>query len=133
MKHERGQVSCLLMPARDVCMKIDSYSFGQIRIDGKAYSSDVIIYADRVDATWWRKEGHRLQPEDLVAVLKARPDVLVVGTGFFGVMSVPEYTVEQIRAAGVDVRVEKTGKAVDLFNKLAVGDSRVVAALHLTC
>jgi hypothetical protein len=114
-------------------MKIDSYSFGQIRIDGKAYSSDVIIYADRVDATWWREEGHRLQPEDLVDVLKARPDVLVVGTGFFGVMSVPEYTVEQIRAAGVDVRVEKTGKAVDLFNKLAAGDKRVVAALHLTC
>ena len=114
-------------------MKIDSYSFGRIRIDGKAYSSDVIIYADRVDATWWRKEGHRLQAEDLVDVLKARPDVLVVGTGFFGVMSVPEYTAEQIRAAGVDVRIEKTGKAVDLFNKLAIGDRRVVAALHLTC
>ncbi len=114
-------------------MKIDSYSFGKIGIGGKGYSSDVIIYPDRVDAAWRRKEGHQLQPEDLVEVLKARPDVLVVGTGYFGMMSVPEYTVEQIRAAGVDMRTEKTGKAADLFNKLAGGDKRVVAALHLTC
>jgi hypothetical protein len=114
-------------------MKIDSYSFGQITIDGREYSSDVIIYADRVDAKWWRKEGHRLQTEDLVDVLKARPDILVVGTGYFGMMSVPASTVEQIRTAGTDLRAEKTAKAVDLFNKLAGGDRRVIAALHLTC
>ncbi len=114
-------------------MKIDSYSFGKISIGGKGYSSDVIIFPDRVDATWWRKEGHRLQPEDLLEVLKARPDVLVVGTGYFGMMSVPEYTVEQIRAAVVDMRAEKTAKAVNLFNEMAARDKRVVAALHLTC
>ena len=46
-------------------MHIDSYSFGQIVIDARAYASDVIIYSDRVDAAWWRKEGHRLHPEDI--------------------------------------------------------------------
>jgi hypothetical protein len=97
------------------------------------YSSDVIISEDRVDATWWRKEGHLLQPDDLAGVLKARPDILVVGTGYFGVMSVPDETIEHIRAAGIDIRVERTGKAVDLFNKLQAGAMRVIAALHLTC
>jgi len=32
-------------------MKIDSYSFGRIVIDGQVYTSDVIIYPDRVDAS----------------------------------------------------------------------------------
>jgi len=114
-------------------MRIESYSFGRIAIGGRAYSSDVIIYPDRVDAAWWRKEGHCLEPGDLAEALKARPDVLVVGTGYFGMMAVPDHTLDQIRAAGIDLRVERTGKAVDLFNTMQTGSLRVIAALHLTC
>lgn len=114
-------------------MKIDSYSFGHIVIDGKTYASDVIIYGDRIDASWWRKEGHRLLPEDLADVLNARPDVLIIGTGYAGVMTVPKTTRERIASHGIDVRVERTGKAVDLFNALQGQKKLVVAALHITC
>ncbi len=55
-------------------MKIDSYSFGRIVINGKTYTSDVIIYPGRVDASWWRKEGHLLQLEDVAEALQAKPD-----------------------------------------------------------
>ncbi len=113
-------------------MKIDSYTFGHIVINGKMYSSDVIIYGDRVDATWWRKEGHRLHPEDLADVLNVRPEILVVGTGYAGVMTVPKMTREHIASHGIDVKVERTGKAVDLFNALQ-GKKHVIAALHITC
>ncbi len=113
-------------------MKIDSYSFGHIVIDGKAYTSDVIIYGDRVDAAWWRKEGHRLHPEDLADVLNARPEILVIGTGYAGVMTVPKKTRERIIAQGIDVEVERTGKAVDLYNALHE-KKHVIAALHITC
>ncbi len=114
-------------------VKIDSYSFGQIVIDGHAYWSDVIIYGDRVDAKWWRKEGHRLQPEDIADVLNARPDILIIGTGYAGVMTVPGKTVEHIVSRGIDVKVERTGRAVDLFNTLQAQKKFVIAALHLTC
>jgi len=50
-------------------MKIDQYAFGKIVIDGKTYTSDVIIYPEKVDASWWRKEGHRLQPADLEKIV----------------------------------------------------------------
>lgn len=113
-------------------MKIDSYSFGEIIIDGHAYTSDVIIYVDHVDASWWRKEGHRLHPEDIVDALNARPDILIIGTGYAGVMTVPKKTLEHIASQGVDVKVERTGKAVDLFNSLQ-GKKKSVIALHLTC
>ncbi len=114
-------------------MKIDSYSFGHIVIDGQAYSSDVIIYEDRVDATWWRKEGHRLHPEDIMDVLNARPEILIIGTGYAGVMTVPKKTIEHIASHGIDVSVERTGRAVDLFNALQRKKKHVIAALHLTC
>ena len=70
-------------------MKIDSYSFGRIVINGKTYTSDVIIYPDRVHAPWWRKDGHLLQLADLAEALQAKPDVLVIGTGYAGVMRFP--------------------------------------------
>ena len=114
-------------------MKIDAYSFGQIKINGNPYSSDLIIYPDRVDHAWWRTEGHRLQEEDLSEIVKARPDILVIGTGFFGVMSVPETTIEFLKANAIDTKVERTGKAVDVFNALQARSKRVIAALHLTC
>jgi len=113
-------------------MKIDSYSFGRIVIDGTTYSSDVIIYSDRVDASWWRKEGHLLRPADLEFALKVKPDVLIIGTGYAGVMRVPRETVEGIISQGIEVKVERTSKAVELFNKLR-GARTVIAALHITC
>jgi hypothetical protein len=85
-----------------------------------------------VDTAWWRKEGHRLQSVDLGDVIAARPDLLIIGTGYSGVMAVPEETRNFISSKGIEVRVERTGKAVDNFNALR-GKKVVVAALHITC
>lgn len=73
-------------------MKIDDYDFGRIVIDGKTYTSDVIVYPERLDTSWWRKEGHLLQPEDITGVLDAEPEVLIIGTGYSGCMRVPRRT-----------------------------------------
>ena len=113
-------------------MKIDSYSFDRIVIDGKAYTSDVIIYPGRIDASWWRKEGHLLQLADLTEALRAKPEVLIIGTGYSGVMRVPRETVDGIARQGIEVKAERTSKAVEEFNELQ-GKKIVIAALHITC
>jgi hypothetical protein len=113
-------------------MKIEHYTFGKITIDGQTYTSDVIIYPERVNASWWRKEGHNLQIEDLTDVFKAGPAVVIIGTGFFGVMKVSKETITHLEAKGIMVHVERTGKAVELFNELQKNKT-VIAALHLTC
>lgn len=113
-------------------MTINHYSFGKITIDGKAYTSDVIIYGDRVDPSWWRQEGHRLQSVDLDAVINAKPDVIVIGTGYFGMMKVPDETIQFIKSKGIEVLIMRTGKAVEMFNSLSK-DKKIIAALHITC
>lgn len=113
-------------------MKIDSYSFGRLVVEGRTYTSDVILYPDRIDASWWRKEGHRLRAEDLAEVVAARPDLLIIGTGYSGVMMVPRETREFLASKGIDVRVAQTRAAVEAFNELQ-GKMTVIAALHLTC
>ncbi len=113
-------------------MKIENYSSGKIVIDGRTYTSDVIIYPGRVDASWWRKKGHYLQPGDLADIIKAMPDILIVGTGYSGVMTVPEETIRFVRSKGIEIKVERTGIAVEIFNA-PIKDRTVIAALHLTC
>lgn len=115
-------------------MRIDHYSFGRIGVGGRDFDADLIIFPDRVQERWWRREGHRLAEADLDKVLAEAPELLVIGTGYYGRMQVPEETLEAIRAAGiVEVRIAKTGEAVALFNRLQEDCARIVAALHLTC
>lgn len=113
-------------------MKIDHYSWGKIVIDGNTYTSDVIIFPDSVNASWWRKEGHRLHIEDLKEVIAAGPESVIIGTGALGVMKVPKETVEHLESKGIHVYIERTGKAVDLYQTLQK-ERKVIAALHLTC
>ena len=91
-------------------MHIDNYSFGRIIINNKTYSSDVIVYPNRVDPSWWRKEGHYLNKEDLSKVVMAKPDIVIIGTGQSGVMEVPKSTVVFLESHGIKVYIEKTGR-----------------------
>lgn len=112
-------------------MRVDSYSFGKIVIEGKAYGKDVIIFEDRVFSPWWRKEGHLLHMEDLDEVIKERPDTLIIGTGYMGVMKTPQALIKELEKLGINVIVERSTKAVENYNKNA--KKGVVAAIHLTC
>jgi hypothetical protein len=116
-------------------MVVEHYSFGRITIDGKTYTSDVIIYPGRVDSSWWREEGHNLQIVDLADVIQAKPQILVVGAGAYGAMKVSKDAVSYLESKGIEVRVEETDRAVELFNELQKDkkDKVVIAALHLTC
>jgi hypothetical protein len=114
-------------------MIIGAYQFGRVDVDGHAFTSDVIITPERVVDTWWRKEGHKLAVADLADVVAAKPDIVVVGTGYLGRMAVSEEARRYLQAQGIRVRVARTRQAVHDFNQLQGQRARVVAALHLTC
>ena len=61
---------------------IESYSFGRMKINGVAYSSDLIVFTEHVKSDWRRNKGHELHVEDLEEILRAKPEILVVGTGY---------------------------------------------------
>jgi len=112
--------------------EIQDYRFGQMVVDGERHTQDLILLPDRVVANWWRKEGHRLDVEDLRAVLDAAPEVLVVGTGAYGLMKVPEETRRAVEAAGIELRAARTGKAWQLYNDMGKR-RRTAGAFHLAC
>ena len=114
-------------------MRIDAYSFGRISIDGVDYTKDVIICRETVLTPWWRQSGHVFEIDDLEDVMSVEPDIVVLGTGFFGRVRVPRTTVSMLEEAGWEVLVLRTGQAVAEFNRCAEVGRDAAAALHLTC
>ena len=112
--------------------KIDFYQFGLIIINGKRYTSDVIIFPDRVRDNWWKVRGHQLCPDDIAEVMAENPEVLVVGTGAAGLTKVLPEAQQAVDARGIKLIAETTDEACHTYNQLR-HSQKVVAALHLTC
>ncbi len=94
---------------------------------------DLKVIGEKIVENWWRKEGHRIDPEDVTDILNASPEVLVVGTGYAGFMEVPNALRLVLKRKNIQLIAEKTPEAVRTFNQLHSRSKRVAAAFHLTC
>jgi hypothetical protein len=111
---------------------IDSYQFGKIVIDGQEYSNDVMIHSDgRVDK-WWRREGHIVALQDIETLLQESPEVLIVGAGLPGMMSLPGGLITYLQDKGVHVIYDRTDRAIETYNTHH-DSKRTAAVFHITC
>ncbi len=111
---------------------IESYNFGKIIINSKEYNSDIIIYKDSIDDKWWRREGHNLRIEDIKIIVDNKPETLIIGTGYYGLMKVPLELIKYLESNNIEVIIKKTKDACDEYNTLHQ-KKNVAAAFHLTC
>jgi len=93
-------------------LRIGGYTFGRIQVAGRTYTSDVIVAGDVVRDGWWRREGHRLAVEDLAEVLAREPEVVVVGTGYYGRMVIPAETAAFLDERRIRLESAPTAEAV---------------------
>ncbi|MGQ4913933.1 MAG: Mth938-like domain-containing protein [Candidatus Asgardarchaeia archaeon] len=114
-------------------IEIEYYDFGEMVVNGKKYTRDLIIFRDRIRPDWWRIEGHKLHIDDLKEVLAEKPDILVIGTGYSGVMVVPKETIKYLEDKGIKVIIKTTREAYKIFNELIKEGKNVAGAFHLTC
>ena len=115
-------------------MKIDSYQFGEMVVGGIPYRSDLIVFESRLVDSWWRKQGHEVQLEDLEEVLKHKDtDVLVIGKGEPGYMEIKPETVKALKSLGIEVIALPTKQAWKHYNVLREENTAVAGAFHLTC
>jgi len=111
---------------------IDEYQFGKIIVNNIIYQKDIIIFPDYVQSQWLREKGHNLQISDLDSVINFKPEILIIGTGMFGLMKVDNDVRKTLKEKGIKkILVEKTNHACEIYNK--EGSKKKVAALHITC
>lgn len=112
---------------------IEEYSRGRIRINGATYDEDVKIIGAEVVPHWWRKNGHRIDVEDIQDILDAKPEILVVGTGYAQNVQISPEAASRAKSKEVRLVAEATPQAVNTFNRLLYEGKNVCGAFHLTC
>jgi hypothetical protein len=114
---------------------IEFYDFGVMVVNGKRYTSDLIVFPETVLSGWWRRKGHEVCVEDLKEVFNKTPlpEVLVIGTGYSGLVKVLPEVEKALRERGVKLITQPTSEAYKIFNELLRDGKRVVGAFHLTC
>ena len=114
-------------------MNVDGISFGELIIDGKLYTEDIVI----------RKGKIELRKKSVSRIMKSRYGhtpltvhenipwdcrTLVIGTGIYGSLPVTDEVFEKARKLGVNLVIEKTKEALKHLDE---PDTNFV--LHLTC
>ncbi len=112
---------------------LTDYRFGRVRVDGREYHRDLLIFADEILYPWVRREGHALYPDDLTWIIDKGVRVLVIGTGAFGRLRVPEETRKYLNERGITLVSLPTREAIAEYNRICQEANMVGCGLHLTC
>ena len=116
--------------------RVESIAWGKTDIEGLGRMKDVKLWPGGGREWDWSETGTRhvpgIQPSDVQEILDHGAEVVVLSRGMeLRLQTCPE-TLELLAEAGVEVRVEETTRAVEVYNELAA--TRPAGCLiHSTC
>lgn len=118
-------------------LRIEGTKFGSVTIDGKIYEDVLIVEGkvlrrDKVKIRAIYGTSHVVRKEEAEQLLDGNPEVVIIGTGQHGSLSVDQEAVSLIRQAGAELITIETPKAIQRFNELSA-TKRANALLHVTC
>ena len=117
--------------------RIEGFKFGSIVIDGKKYSRDIFIFADGTvkqrKGGFWKFGSHVIKKAEIEELLKASPEVVVVGTGTSAKAKLASDAELSLKEAKIELITLPSREAVERLNRLAQEGKRVSALVHITC
>lgn len=114
-------------------MQIDGTGFGWISVDNIRYNHDIIIFTNGKIINRYQEfkgDSHSLSREEAEKIIDNEAEILIVGTGQSGFLSIPNETKEFLAKKKVKLIEEETPKAIKTFNRLA---NKKCALFHTTC
>jgi hypothetical protein len=124
------------MTTRLISPKITHISWGKIEAEGLGEGKDMKLYPGGGREWDWNETGTRhvpgIQPADVEELLTRGSEVLILSRGMQLVLQTCPETLEMLKARGIEVYVEETRAAVELYNKLRE-QKRVGGLFHSTC
>jgi hypothetical protein len=118
-------------------MQVDKAEFGRITIDGKTYDHDVIIQLSgkiekRQKKLSKEKYGtsHVISKAEAKYVFEDGCDVLIVGAGHNGNVSLSQEASDYFDKKGCRVILQPTPEAIRFFNQ---SHEKKIGLMHVTC
>jgi hypothetical protein len=110
----------------------------EVSIDGKKqHFKDCKVWPGGAREWRWDETGTHHSPgiqiADIQELLEHDAEIVILTRGQLGRLGISNETEAFLREQGISYHIEKTAKAVDLFNKLSRQGKRVVGVFHSTC
>ena len=117
--------------------KVDSFQFGSIVIDGKRYGHDVLLFPDGMVSErkggFWKFGSHAIKKADIEELIRAKPELLIVGTGTNGRARIDSDAEISAAEATIKLLVAPSSEAINRLNQLIDEGKRIAALIHITC
>ncbi|MGI5321768.1 Mth938-like domain-containing protein [Actinomadura nitritigenes] len=116
--------------------RITHVSWGRMEVEGLPPGKDFKLYPGGGREWDWREHGTRhepgIQPADVQELLDHGCTTVVLSRGMeLRLHTMPE-TLELLQKHGVEVHMDETNAAVDMYNSL-IGETAVGGLFHSTC
>jgi len=120
-----------------VSPKIINISWGRIIIEGyPGEFKDVKLFPGGAKEWDWQIFGTRhipgIHPDETEELIEMGAEIIVLSTGYYGRLKVPEKTLSRLKKKNIEFHVLKTGKAAELYNRLCE-EMKTGALIHTTC
>ncbi len=112
---------------------ITEFSFGRIVVEGQTCNNDIKIVQGKLVPDWWRRSGHSVEIDDVQDVLDSDSEILVIGKGQPGYMTITDSLRQHLAEKNVKLIEEPTPKAIETFNRLFKEGRRVSGGFHVSC
>jgi hypothetical protein len=116
--------------------RITSISWGHMEVEDVGSGKDFKLYPGGGREWDWRETGTEhvpgIQPADVQELLDNGSKVVVLSRGMQLMLQTCPETLRLLQDKGIDVRVEETIKAAEVYNKLAEREP-VGGLFHSTC
>ncbi len=103
--------------------QITHISWGKMEIDGRVWGQDFKLYpGGSRDWDWRKTDTHHvpgIQPADVEELLEHGCEIIVLTRGMQPVLQTCPETLEMLKEREIQVHVEETKAAVELYNRLA--------------
>ncbi|OQX32630.1 MAG: hypothetical protein B0D96_01420 [Candidatus Sedimenticola endophacoides] len=109
---------------------ISAYHAGEVRIDGRPYTQNLILLPEQILAPWGAREFDALEPDDFAPLLELRPDLVLLGTGARHRFPDPRLYAPLI-GHGIALEAMTTAAACRTYNILMGEGRRIAAALFV--
>lgn len=118
--------------------KIEKVSWGKVKIGGQDYWQ-VLMIGEKLIPREVEKVKRKYGTDHVVAdweqklLLSGNPEVILIASGWSGILRVDEEFKKKIEETGSELRVVLTPKVVKEYNRLIEERKRVNALIHTTC
>lgn len=116
--------------------RVTRISWGRMEVEGVGAGKDFKLYPGGGRAWDWNETGTRhvpgIQPGDVEELLERGSRIVVLSRGMERALQVCPETLRLLEERGVEVHVEETRAAVEVYNRLAAS-TPVGGLFHSTC